>query len=395
MKISVRLRPLFLPLLVLVGLFVPAKNSQAQSEDVTLDIQLAPVLENAQVLGLANLGINKEGFGQLLVSGSLTNNTDQRVENLFLEITLDAARAGILVRITQDADTPISMEPFQVLYATNNDIQNETIPGLEGRIEFSGGLTALGEQFIENLDNVSSFPIDIYTLNVNIFKYTLADGKEDLVGEIVEVGGGGGVISDERSIFLRTPGDVIGSQVGITNPFPQLSWEGDAAGTYRVIVVKDNGQDSPESLIESARSSAPVVAGGSLLQFENLDFRVTGNTLQYPSSGAQPLVPGQTYYWQVSTGIQSASGNEVITSEIWSFKLNAPGSELVQVPMSEEVLEALIMLIGQDQYSVLTENGYSLESITLDGQTYSGVAAIEKLSEVFQKTQDGEIIVGN
>ena len=45
-----------------------------QSDKVTLEFSLSPILEQAQVLGLSSLGIDTEGGGPE-VSGSLVNNT--------------------------------------------------------------------------------------------------------------------------------------------------------------------------------------------------------------------------------------------------------------------------------------------------------------------------------
>ncbi|MFD2530910.1 hypothetical protein [Gracilimonas halophila] len=53
--------------------------------------------------------------------------------------------------------------------------------------------------------------------------------------------------------------------------------------SYRLLVVEDNGQDSPESLLQGAKSSTPINDGGSLLEFENL--AVTGN-----KSTSRPLL---------------------------------------------------------------------------------------------------------
>jgi hypothetical protein len=395
MKKSVRIYSVFLPLLVAVSVFVPAKKGFAQSDKLTLEYQLSPALENAQVLGLTSLGINSEGAGAMLISGTLTNNTDEVLNELFFEFTFEAGKVGTIAKVTQQAAYPFSLDPFQVVYATNNDIQNETIPGIDESIKFDGGLTAQGEEWVESLENVTTLPNDVYTFNLTIYQFTLADGKQVMATQTIELGGGDGAVVDEKSIFLKSPGDIVGSEITITNQYPQFSWEGDAANEYRVLVVKGNGQDSPESLIESAKSSEPVNEAGSLLQFENLDITVEGNTIQYPSSGAQPLQAGQTYYWQVTSEVQTAIGAEFINSEIWSFKLSAPGEELVQAPINEDVFTALIQLIGEEQFSNLNENGYSLYSITYNGQTYSGILATQVLEDIYFKIEDESVIVKN
>ena len=102
----------------------------AQSDKVTLEFSLSPVLEQAQVLGLSSLGVDTEGGGPVIISGSLVNNTTERLENLYFEFDVEAASYGVLARIRQQAAYPFSLNPGQVVFATNNDIQNEEIPGI-------------------------------------------------------------------------------------------------------------------------------------------------------------------------------------------------------------------------------------------------------------------------
>lgn len=381
---------------VLFCAFVLSKSALAQNDKLTLEITLSPLLENAQVLGFASLGVDNEGSGPLLLSGTLINNTNEKLENLYIEFIFEAGKIGVISKFTQEIEYPFTLDPGQVVYSTNNDIANEAIPGIEETLRFDGGLTVEGEDFIESLDGSTTLPNDIYTFSITISQITDAFEKQTLATQTVELGGStDGVVIDEQTIFLKTPGDVIGSGVTITNPFPQFSWEGNAGNTYRVIVVRSNGQDSPESLIESARSTESTngINAGSLLQFENLDFTVSGTTLQFPSSGVLPLKEGQTYYWQVITEIQTAVGSTELTSEVWAFRLGTPGDDATQNQIDGDTFDVLMRLIGEEEYASLTESGYSFESIEFDNQIITGVTAIQLLAEIIQKIEDGEIIL--
>lgn len=366
----------------------------AQSDKVTLEFSLSPVLEQAQVLGLSSLGVDTEGGGPVIISGSLVNNTTERLENLYFEFDVEAASYGVLARIRQQAAYPFSLNPGQVVFATNNDIQNEEIPGISDRMKFDGGLTSTGENFVEDLSG-TTLPNDQYSFAVRIYQVTEEGRRELLANETIQLGGNiseGGVV-DELTILLRTPGDLVGAESAITNPIPQLSWEGNASLTYRVLVVSANGSDSPESLLESAKSSESTDKGGSLLQFEYLDQTIRGNSLQYPSSGVQALVPGQTYYWQVVTSMNTALGTNEIVSEIWEFTLIDPGTESTVVEVDQETVQALVQLIGQDTYNVLLETGYSFENIEIDGQVYTGVVGVQKILELIEKFQNGDLVI--
>ncbi|MEQ9309384.1 MAG: hypothetical protein RLN90_08010 [Balneolaceae bacterium] len=396
MKKSVWFQTNFLSLLVLLSFFVPNKVVFAQSEKLTLDITLSPSLENAQVLGLTSLGVDNRGSGPVLVSGSMINNTNETLTNLFFEFLIESGKVGTLARVTQQAAYPFTLDPGQVVFGTNNDIDNEVLPGVDEKMRFDGGLTLEGEDFIENLGGITTLPNDIYTFTISVFQVTNALGKQILATQTVELGGSDeGIVIDEKSIDLKNPGDIIGAEVNITNPFPQFSWEGNAANRYRVIVVRSNGQDNPESLIENAKSSDPTNNGGSLLQFENLDLTTIGNTLQYPSSGVQALVPGQTYFWQVSTTIQTAVEVEEINSEVWTFKLSRPSEESTLAQIDQDTFDALITLVGEERFATLTESGYSFEGIEMNNQVVTGVTAVLLLEEILRKIDDGEIILNS
>lgn len=365
-----------------------------QSDKVTLEFSLSPVLEQAQVLGLSSLGVDTEGGGPVIISGSLVNNTTERLENLYFEFDIEAASYGVLARIRQQAAYPFSLNPGQVVFATNNDIQNEEIPGISDKMKFDGGLTSTGENFVEDLSG-TTLPNDQYSFAVRIYQVDEGGRRALLANETIQLGGNvseGGVV-DELTILLRTPGDLVGAEAAITNPIPQLSWEGDASLTYRVLVVAGNGSDSPESLLESAKSSEATDMGGSLLQFEYLDQNVQGNSLQYPTNGVQALVPGQTFYWQVVTSMNTALGTNEVVSEIWEFTLVDPGSESSVVEVDPETVQALVQLIGQDTYNVLLETGYRFENIEIDGQVYSGIVGVQKILELIEKFQNGDVVI--
>lgn len=380
--------------LVLSLMSMATMYAHAQSDKVSLEFSLSPILEQAQVLGLSSLGVDTEGSGPVIISGSLVNNTTEPLENLYFEFDIEAASYGVLARIRQQAAYPFSLAPGQVVFATNNDIKNEEIPGISDKMKFDGGLTTTGENFIEDISG-TTLPNDQYTFSVRIYQVE-ADGRRVLLAsDMIQLGGNaseGGVV-DELTILLRTPGDLVGAEAAITNPIPQLSWEGDASLNYRVLVVARGGTDSPESLLESAKSSEPTNSGGSLLQFEYLDLNVVGNSLQYPSTGVQALVPGQTYYWQVLTSISSALGANEVVSEIWEFTLVDPGSEANVVEVDQETVNALIQLIGQDTYNLLAESGYSFENIEIDGQIFSGIVGVQKILELIEKFQNGDVVI--
>ena len=370
-------------------------NKFASAQNVTLNVEPSPVLENSQTLSLTGLGINAEGQGPVLVSATIENLSDESIDNLYLELIASAGKVGTLVELTQSASQPFSLKPFQSVYFTNNDLANERIPGIPGRITFTGGLTTEGDNFLSDLSGSATLPRDTYSLELILFRVTDAQGRDDLARDVAEIGGGNMMAAsfEEGSIYLKTPGDIVGTAAEITNPFPQFSWEGENNIAYRLLVVEEKGQDSPESLLASAKSSPPIENGGSLLVFENLDVIVEANSFQFPSSGVQPLERGKKYYWQVVTTLQSSGDTEEVSSEIWSFVLKEVSEATATAPISAEVQRAIERLIGENAYQRLRDRGFTLESIQYDGQNFTGPAASIKLQELLQKIRDEKIIV--
>lgn len=373
-------------------ILVPIEYIIGQS--INLNIEPSGTLESTQVLNFTNLGLNADGTGSTLVSGFLENTTGETIDNLFFEINISASKVGNIVALRSNSSLPFSLTANQSIYATNNDLANGRIPGIDQDLKFSGGFTTEGEEFINRLSGSLSLPRDIYTVEVIVFRITNANGRQDLASSIIEIGGGAGSTQDESEIYLKTPGDIVGSPAEITNPFPQFSWEGATDASYRILVVEDNGQDSPESLLQSAKSSAPTNQTGSLLESENLDLNITGTSFQYPSSGAQPLEQGRTYYWRVISSISTGNDVNEVSSEIWSFTLTGASQSADAPPISPEVQQAMIELIGQETFTRLRESGFSLMAVEYDGQEFTGPAASAKLEELLQKIRDEEAILG-
>ena len=380
-----------LVLLTLLAI-VPIKTISAQN--ISVQLETTPLLENTQLVGLTDLGVNNEGSGPVLITGFIENLDPEPVNNLYMEIKISGARSGSLVNLRSLADLPISLEPYQSVYVTNNDIAKKRIPGIDQSIDFSGGLTPEGDDLLTQLSGSTILPRDEYSVEVIIFRVTNAFGREDLASDVVTFGGSAARVFEESEIYLKAPGEQVGSRSEITNPFPQFSWEGENDISYRLIVVEQNRQDSPASLIESALSTLPINDGGSLLEYENLDVLVTESTYQYPSSGAQPLEQGKTYYWQVQTSLQRSGDVERVSSEIWSFTLGGNTENVNAPPITSEVQDALIALIGEDAYRRLQSEGFELTGLEYDGQEFTGPAATVKLEELLQLIRDKKLILG-
>ena len=385
----------FLAFVLLFGLL--AEPSKGQSNGgIQLDLMLQPRLTKAQVLGLSNLGINRTGDGTSLLNLVIRNSSNEPRTQLYLDIRINSNKVGTIANIYQVSGRPFSLEPGQVVVA-NDDQLKEGLPGVEERVVFNGGLTEQGEAFLNGLSGSTSLPPDIYTVTLSLYQ-----GNNSLSGgELLETAEQtfGENLSEDTSIdlYLMQPGDVLGSNAKITSSLPVFRWDGPTNLGYRLIIVEANGQ-SPETLIESARGTESTLlegsaGSGSLLDFEVVDARVSNITFPFPPSGVQDLESGNTYYWQVFTVQESVNATESIPSEIWEFTLAADATDAASANVSGQMLNALYALLGRDQVERLAEQGFSFDSITIEGQTYRGAAAVQKLQEMSMKAENGEITI--
>ena len=91
--------------------------------------------------------------------------------------------------------------------------------------------------------------------------------------------------------------------------------------------------------------------------------------------------------------MNTALGTNEIVSEIWEFTLIDPGTESTVVEVDQETVQALVQLIGKDTYTLLLETGYSFENIEIDGQVYTGVVGVQKILELIEKFQNGDLVI--
>lgn len=376
--------------------FAPGLSAQ-NNPRIELDLQAEPLLSNSQLISLVSLALDETGRGSRLFSFAIQNMSDAESDPLFIEYTATTSRFGLIIEAVQSARSPFRLQPGQVVVASNNDIAQSRLPGIPGTINFSADFTVGGEDFLNSLKGSSKLPADVYKITMNIFSNapgvnggTLEASQTVTIGE--------NLVEDDETIFSLTPGDVEGSDMIISNPFPEFRWEGRPDQTYRLIVVNRVEGEGPETLIESALSTDAARSNGSanLLQFENLDVTTEGTSFQFPSTGVQPLSEGETYYWQVFSILQTSQGEEIRSSEIWEFTLSERGGgnrgvaqEVIE--MDGEIFLLLSAIIGEDRALELRESGYQLSSLELDGTEFTGQIANTKLEELLDKLREGKL----
>ena len=394
-------------LLVLLFLFsgtaLLSENSVSAQPDVSLEVNLQQNLRKAQVLSLATLGIDRRGRGQTLARMIITNNETDRVSDLYFNVYVKTSRVGLIAEVIQEQGRPFSLAPNQIIITDNNMIQ-DGIQDIREKLVFEGEITTQGEDFINDLEGSTTLPNDVYTLEVIITQgANLESGGTEIASAVATLGGDQPSV-ETRDIYLVAPGGTAGTDNTLSNALPEFNWDGESGINYRLIVVEDNGVDSYETLISSARSSEPAIsddpntpATGSLFEYENVDAIVTSSNFQMPPSGVQELKPGNTYYWQVIGLLSGAGQTQEITSDVWEFSIseNAAGTGgSANEATQNEIFETLRLVIGPEQVTELQNQGYRLQAITIGGVTYRSSSVIRtQLANFADQIRSGEITV--
>lgn len=373
--------------LITVGLlFINNKSAQAQ---LSLDIDIDETLRNSESINFQSIIASNWQGPRLFQMYLQNNNTSEHMHDLYMRIVMESNNRGRLVELEQVSGRPFSLNPGQQVVASNNNI-SRGLPNVEEAIIFDGGLTESGKDFVNKLKGLTSLPPDEYQVTVEIYQESV--GGTLLASESAEIGKS--IVEDTYDFYLLSPGDEVGSEASISNSYPNFQWEGATGARYRLLVVEGREDDTPQSLMDGAASTDPIQVNesgdGSLVDYEMLDVIVDQSSFQYPTSGVQELESGQRYYWRVINQLRTANGVETRESEIWSFTIE--GQDTRTVDQSAEVTRVLQQVLG-NQFQQMQQDGYSFQSIVIDGQTYQDAEALQKLMELGREAQQGDISI--
>jgi hypothetical protein len=244
-----------LALSTILFLSVSTQSLYGQDGDITLQIQLSDPVTQAQVLSLSTLGVDRRGQGQTLGTLLLQNNNASELQ--------------------------------------------EGVPGIRNPT-FSGGLTDAGEQFVNDLEGTSRLPNEQFTLTLEIYQNGNRGRGTKVASTSATVRTN--AVSNVRDIYINRPGGEVGSgfDATINTQRPTFNWAGETGVDYRLVVVRWEGTDSPEPLIEAAEDTEPIIVNNAnrnntLLEHEMADVRLSSNSFLprlIGISGVPSLVDG-------------------------------------------------------------------------------------------------------
>lgn len=384
-----------LSIALLICVLFNSNELHAQNEKVRVDLNLSPVLLDAQSINYFTLEIGSPVSGIKLFDLVIENVTDQVVDNLFIDIAVTSSKRGVLADLYSQDFEPFTLQPRQLVVGSNFSLQSG-FPGIRP-LSIGGGITSQGENLINSLEGGTRLPDDIYTVTFSVYEGTNKRNGGRLLDSVSE-SFGGSPIQNVVDFYLIQPGGPLGSFETITNRTPIFRWDGPANVRYRLLVVEDNGQNA-QSLLQSAFSTDPVLGpgatGSTLLEFEHIDALVNGNSFQYPVSGVTPLRDGKRYFWQIFAQFETPSGIENRPSSIMEFTIPPNRTMIANLSIIDEIVtivEEIDPSSGSELKQIL-EDEFEIISINIDGVELTGAAFITYLEDILQKIRTGQIVI--
>ena len=147
--------------------------------------------------------------------------------------------------------------------------------------------------------------------------------------------------------------DSLSTEVFIPNPIFQ--WSSDYCSNcsnYSIRICEYNSliHNSLEDAINSV-SILPITQ-------DFYDIGSINNIFQYPISGAENLLPGSSYVWQVKRSYETTQGTYDEYSDIFIFKMKNFDTEQQNIPIAldQDKLEFILSIIGESKYNELFIN---------------------------------------
>jgi hypothetical protein len=303
-----------------------------------------------------------------------------------LESTLRSGYYGVLLNSIQSEDTGIVLEAGEVIQFTNLDIIEGKLPGSSNELKFDFSLSSSARNILSALGEGALVADDTYTVEVNLYRKSDGDVSVEAIAT--------DSISFETTLAtenleIRDSDNELNrlSKVDLRFEAPLFQWRGLNDLLYRLIVVKKTDSEMAVKLL-SDRFEKPFSSESTSDISENiyLDVQTRSSSYQYPEELLEFLEQGESYAWQVRSNVRTTHGNKEISSEVWDFT-----TEEID---TNELTELLSILLGSEKVEQLLSEGLELDTIELDGVTYTAGEAVVILREMIQKIKNNKAAIG-
>ena len=305
----------------------------AHAQLLSLNLQLTPELQNAQILRISDFNVT--GSGSVSRLFNLTINTDAPTQViLHFRLTSDRFPGTIIVDATsQRLDIP----------GSRSLSYQELTRG--GTINFDAQSL---QELTDTILKIGRLPIGIYTFTVtaeDVLRPNLRASDDKQI-----------IVSNPTTLDLIFPGAPVGGKECAVQfgPLPQFKWDSGADRFLLTVCEALPTNSSPEDVMQNEPRLQRLIR-------RNLDF-FGSPSFMYPSGGL-PLEFGKTYYWQIHAILGSASGEVRLPSEIWCFQISALGN-----PGGDLLLQQLFSLLNSSEFAALFSDGGPLHGFKPTGE---------------------------
>ena len=270
------------------------------------------------------------------------------------------------------------------------NFDTNSIPGAESKrltYVLGGDSSDKDVQTIINLIMQSGkIPNGTYIFDAFISSDEYGNEMIDQVSKQVEV-------YEPQYINITSPGGSLSDTLttAIYNSYPIFTWESDnctsSSCNIGIRVCEFNPQ--VHSNLSDAMESVSLLPQNQSDTFFELDSLT--KSFQYPILGAESLIEGRYYAWQLKRTYLTTVGEESLFSDIFVFKLHSFESNTVN---NINNLDVIKRILGEDKYRMLFDvngelNSYNSDivSITIDGNEVS----ISKLYEILSNVEQNKI----
>jgi hypothetical protein len=331
--------------LVLAATFIIVWPAQPQTLTISQGI-----VTDASVITLSDFNITGSGSNSTLFQVTISALTPTQVTMAF---TFDSQKYGATI---VEAKT----NPFLLSVPctfTNRDFGSTNVCGQNITVDYINFNTNLVAELQDAILRSGRLPNDTYTFRLVLAPANGATIPPDT--ELLTLD-----VSNPTTLSLVSPGSYAGAAecYQIFTTLPLFQWDSNIDRFELTICEQLPTNASPEDVMQNQ----PRVQA-TLLRGVNFDGQPS---FLYPSSGALPLQPGHTYYWQVAGIASSPSGDIRLPSEIWCFQLAELGSSGAGA-LSQQLL-GLLSGLGVSELEALFAAGGPLE-----GFSPTGVFSIE------------------
>jgi len=265
--------------------------------DITIESEI--LNEDIKIFFINDFDLTQSGNSPLLFRFIITNDTSvtKRV-SLNLRVFFINSDEGD-VELSSGTTGFFDLSPSQPLFINNQDLYSNT--GDYKFVDYSMNEDA-ADDIINTILSTGKLPSGTYQFLVTVTEEITGETSDYMSAPMTFE------IYNPTTLDLIAPGEPAGGYelMEIYTPLPLFQWESDASSFRLKVCEKLPANNSPDDVM----SNDP-----------RLETTVEASTFQYPLTGAFPLYPGTTYFWQVVAVTQSSSGPVEMESEIWGFKI--------------------------------------------------------------------------